>query len=211
MVSELTKNDMSYIVDMMEGVKQKVCRECRLDIGPGEEGTWRTCTKWEDAHTCKICFRISKHRDSIGMPAGVKAVLDASCKRCPQGEFRYPVRESGLCYSCEKDTACPRHKMPAVTHGAKPEAEHQVFKSKLDTFYYGKANCAQCQDNRLPYRRHDYKEVSESGPWHLGWCFRCGGIDRNWYDSGRRWYEEYDPKEFRFPWRTRMKDCECNG
>lgn len=59
-LSEMTKNDLSYVDDLLEGGKDMFCAECDIRLSSGKQTSkeiiWKTCTKWEEAHTCYTCY-----------------------------------------------------------------------------------------------------------------------------------------------------------
>lgn len=197
--SEMTKNDLSYVQDLLGGTKEMRCRMCNWRIRKGERHTARTCTKWEDAHTCHWCTQLETLR-RFELPDWVVQELEhTGCGNCTAS---YNPGEDGLCYTCEGKLVCRIHPRPSPKDvpDTDPPYHHFVEYCRLMDAWRKEVGrlCMACRELREPFVRQDYWKLAY-GIWNEDWCIRCGGL-RNGAYAAEYWDEDRAggwPKNFR--------------
>jgi len=92
--SQLVKNDMEQLEGFLTE-RDKICRVCGVRILNG--AVWRTCSKWDDSFTCKICYESGREDEEEGFPPRNRCAV---CLRdAPEGK--------SLCNSCAAGK-CPK-------------------------------------------------------------------------------------------------------
>lgn len=167
-LSQMSKNDLSFVVDLMEGKKLRRCRHCNKNL-EGVRHVSSTCQKWEDSFTCYPCWRMKESQAWRHPKIG--------CLRCKSKDKTYVTDWAyALCIDCESELFCKKHKT-----------------EKFQLFSSGNKTCKGCLKMRAPYWRGMWRHAYT--PENPNYCWRCGKLV---FERWRRdWAEQCWPELYK--------------